>query len=163
MATRSLASRFEDLRGALHAGLGLGLRRAPQAQREAHILRHRHMRIERVILEDHGDVAVFRRDVIDDAVGDADLAGGHVLEAGDHPEQGRLPAAGRPDEDHEFAIGDRNIDAVDDFDRAEFLVDPADIDRCHVPSLPGARLSTGNSRICFVRVETRLTVDEVNS
>ena len=57
-----------------HALVDLGLRRAAQLQREAHVGGHRHVRIERVVLEHHGDVALFGRDVVDDAVADADLA-----------------------------------------------------------------------------------------
>ena len=39
------------------------------------------MRIERVVLENHGDIALFRRRVVDHAVADRDFAGGDVFPA----------------------------------------------------------------------------------
>ena len=38
--------------------------------------------------------------LVHDLVADAQLTLGDVLEAGDHPQRGRLPAAGRADGDH---------------------------------------------------------------
>ena len=70
------------------------------------------MRVERVVLEHHGDVAVGRIDIVDDAVADADHALGDGLEPGDHAQQGRFSAAGRSDQDDEFAIGDVEGDVV---------------------------------------------------
>ena len=49
-------------------------------------------------------------------------AGGHVLEPGDEAQKRRLAAARRADEDHELAVLDVEVDAVDDADRAERLV-----------------------------------------
>ena len=60
---------------------------------ERHVFVDRHVRIERVILEDHRDIAVLRRQVVDDAAVDRDRPGCHVLKAGNHPQQSRLPAA----------------------------------------------------------------------
>ena len=48
----------------------------------------------------------FARDVVHDAVADADGALGDLLEAGDHSERGRLPATRGADEHHELAVGD---------------------------------------------------------
>jgi hypothetical protein len=56
--------------------------------------------VERVVLEHHRDVAVRRRQVRDVAIPDADLARGHLLEAGDAP-QGRGLAAPRRSEQHD--------------------------------------------------------------
>ena len=50
---------------------------------------------------------------------------GDLLEPGDHAQQRRLSAARGPDEDDELAVGDIDVDAVDDFDRAEGLADLA--------------------------------------
>ena len=60
-------------------GLGDGrrdlrLRRVAHLQAEAEVLAHRHVRVERVVLEHHGDVAVARRVVVDHAAVDGDLA-----------------------------------------------------------------------------------------
>ena len=46
----------------------------PQLQRERHVLVHRHVRVERVVLEHHRDVAILGRDVVDHALADPDRA-----------------------------------------------------------------------------------------
>ena len=98
------------------AALDLGLRRLPHLQPVAEVLRHRHVRVERVVLEHHRDVAVAGREPGDLALADPDVALGHLLEAGDHPQQRRLPAARGADEDHELAAPDRQADVVDGAD-----------------------------------------------
>ena len=70
------------------------------------------MRIERVVLEHHRHVAVFRRHVVDHLAVDPDLAAGDVLEAGDHPQRRRFAAAGRADQNHELLVRDIEIDAA---------------------------------------------------
>src|SRR5262249_30942474 len=80
---------------------------------EADVLGDRHVRVERVVLEDHRDVAVARRQVVDDAVADLDLAVADLFEPGDHPQRGRLPAAGRADEDNELAVLHAEIEIGD--------------------------------------------------
>jgi hypothetical protein len=67
------------------------------------------VRIERVVLEDHGYVALTRRQVVDDLVSDKYLAARYVLEAGDHAQCRGLAAARRPHEDDELAVGDVQI------------------------------------------------------
>jgi len=86
------------------------------------------MRIKRVILEHHRDVALLRRHVVDHALADADLAAGDVFQARDHAQQGRLAAPGRSDQHDEFAVADGDIDAVNDLRRPERLLDVADSD-----------------------------------
>jgi hypothetical protein len=51
------------------------------------------VRVERVVLEDHRDVAVFRREVVHDLVADFDRSVAYLLEARDHPQRRRLAAA----------------------------------------------------------------------
>ena len=53
----------------------------------------RHVRVERVALEDHRDVAILGRDVVDDPVADLEGPVGDLLEPGDHPQAGGLAAA----------------------------------------------------------------------
>ena len=84
-----------------------------ELQRERHVVAHGHVRVERVVLEDHRDVAVLGRVLVDDVAADLQLALGDVLEPGDHPQRGRLPAARRPDEDHELAVGDLEVHVLD--------------------------------------------------
>jgi hypothetical protein len=54
-----------------------------------------------------------------------------LIEAGDHPQQRRLAAAGGADEDHELAVPDLQVDAVQDPDLAEVLVYPGQTDVSH--------------------------------
>src|SRR5262249_8134380 len=64
--------------GRRDAPVDLGLRQLSAAQAERHVVVHRHVRVERVVLEHHRDVAVARRHVVHDAVADAHRAGGHL-------------------------------------------------------------------------------------
>ena len=57
-----------------HARLDLGLRHAAVAQAVGHVVVDAHMRIERVVLEHHRDVAIGGLDLVDDAAADVDLA-----------------------------------------------------------------------------------------
>ena len=82
-------------------------------QREADVLVDRHVRIERVALEHHRDVAVSGIDLVDDLAVDADLARGRLLEAGDHAHGRRLAAARRAEEHHELLVADIEVDVVD--------------------------------------------------
>ncbi len=118
LAGLALQERFdpEHRGGSADAALDVGLGNLPQHQREGHVLVDAHVRVERVVLEDHRDVAVLGMHVVDDAAGDGDGAAGDVLEAGDHAECGGLAAAGGADEDDELAVGDIEGDA---FDRGE--------------------------------------------
>jgi len=70
------------------------------------------MRVERVVLEHHGDVPVFRRHVIHQLVADVDFPRGGFLKSGDHAQRRALAAAGRADQDNELAVGDVEIDAL---------------------------------------------------
>jgi hypothetical protein len=74
------------------------------------MLSHRHVRVERVVLEHHGDVAVLGRHVVDHAVADGDLAAGDLLEPGDHAQQRGLAAARRADQHDELAVLDVEAD-----------------------------------------------------
>jgi hypothetical protein len=103
----------EDLRRVLDALVDLALVDAVQLEREAHVVAHRHVRVERVVLEDHRDVTIARRLLVDDLVADPQLALADVLEPRDHPQRGRLAAARRSDEDHELAVLDLEAHVLD--------------------------------------------------
>ena len=89
-----------------HALRPLARRHLLHAQPELDVLRHRLVRKQRVALEHHAEAAVARLEVVDDAPVDADLAGGRILEPGDHAQRRGLAAAGRPDEHDELAVLD---------------------------------------------------------
>src|SRR5258706_15125136 len=98
---------------------------------KTHVGRDRHVRVERVALEHHGDVAVLGIEVVDDPAVDGDRAAADVLEAGEHAQQRRLAAARGPDQHHELTVGDVQGYSMDDLRRAERLVNIRERDRSH--------------------------------
>src|SRR4029078_3434581 len=64
-------------------------------------------------LEDHGDVPLARREIVDHALGDPDLAVADLLEAREHAKRGRLAAPRGSDEDHELAVLDLQVEVLD--------------------------------------------------
>ena len=125
----------ERLRDLVDALLAHGLRHLAQLQAEAEVVAHRHVRVERVVLEHHRDVALARLHVGDVGVADRDRAVGDLLEAGDHPQQRRLAAAGRADQHHELAVRDLERDLVDGLDAAGIDLR----DRCESDAAHGGR------------------------
>ena len=103
----------ECLGGGFDAGLDFDLVDAAPAQTERQIVAHRHVRVQRIGLEHHGDVAAFRRHPVHDRIINAERAGCDRFQARDHSQCRRLAAARRPEQDHEFAIFDAQRDIVD--------------------------------------------------
>ena len=101
----ALQERFDpqNLRRLPDAGGDLATRKAPQLQAEGHVLKDGHVGIERVVLEDHRDIAVFGRHQIDELVADPHLSGGDILQSGDHAQEGGFPAPGGAHDHEEFA------------------------------------------------------------
>jgi hypothetical protein len=102
-----------DLR---HAPRSLGLRDLPQPEPEREVRGDRHVRVQRVVLEDHGEVAVLWRDVSDVPLAEYDASFRDCLEPRDQPEERRLAAAGRADEHEELTVGDLEGDVVHGLD-----------------------------------------------
>jgi hypothetical protein len=83
-----------------------GLRRLPQAEAEGDVVGDREVGVERVVLEHHRDVALLGRELVHDPAADRHGPVRDLLEARDHAERGRFPAAGGADEDEELAVVD---------------------------------------------------------
>ena len=81
------------------------------------------MRVERVVLEHHGDVAVARRHVVDDIAANPDLPAADFLQPGNHAQGGGFAAAGRADQHDEFMIGDFEVDAFNGLHAAFVFLD----------------------------------------
>ena len=109
-------------------------------QREGEVLVDRFVRVERVVLEHHGDVAVLRVEIVDHAVADGDLAGGDRDQPGDQIERGRLAAAGRTDQRDELAVLDGQRHVVDRHDGAVGL-DKISQDHLSHETLPSSCLT----------------------
>ncbi len=103
----------EDARRLLDLLRALVLGHLLLLQREADVLGHGHVRIERVALEDHGHVAVLGLDQRDVAVADADGALVTGFQPGEHAQGGRLAGAGRADEHEELPVVDDEVEAID--------------------------------------------------
>ncbi|MNT78909.1 hypothetical protein D3C72_2181940 [compost metagenome] len=84
------------------------------------------MRVERVALEHHGNAALGGRHFVHALAVDQEVSPGDRLEPGNHAQQGGLAAAGRADEDEEFAGADVEVDAVDDLEAGIGLADFAE-------------------------------------
>src|SRR5271166_976584 len=105
-------AKIENSRDFAYPLIDLGAGHPTLLEREADVLPHAHMRVERVVLEDHGDVAVARRHIVDHSPADADLALGDRLKAGNHSKQRRFAASRRADEHHKLAAVDFEADIV---------------------------------------------------
>jgi hypothetical protein len=81
-------------------------------QAEGHVVPCGHVRVQRVALEDHGDVAVLRGEVVDDPLADPHAPVRDLLEPRDHAQRRRLATAGGPDEDDELPVLDLEVEPV---------------------------------------------------
>ncbi len=124
------------------ARVGLG-----ELEREAHVVAHGHVRVQRVVLEHHRDVAIARREVVDALPADDQVAVGDVLQPGDHPQRRGLPTARRSDQDHELPVGDVEVDRLDRLETVRVaLGDLLELDLGHPVSLSSScPLGTGSS------------------
>jgi hypothetical protein len=103
----------ERLRGAFHATCDLGLVDPAYLQRERHVVVGAHVRVERVVLEDHRNVAILRRQRVHDITTDPNGSVGDRLQPSDHPKRRRLATARRTNEDDKLPVADREVELRD--------------------------------------------------
>ena len=96
----------ENFGGLADLLVDLLLRDLLQLQGECHVLVHGHVRVQSIVLEDHGDVAVLRGHVVHQTVADVQFAVRDLFQTGDHAERRGLAAAGRADENDELTVRD---------------------------------------------------------
>jgi hypothetical protein len=94
------------------------------------VLRHAHVREQRVVLEHGVDVPGVRRHPGDVAAAELDPPGVRPLEPGDQPEQGGLARTGRPEQSEELARPDLQVDVGERGHGAVPLPQAGDVDRC---------------------------------
>jgi hypothetical protein len=125
-------------RRSVHALSDLGGRAFSKAQRERHVLARGHVRVERVALEDHRDVSLRRRHVVDHARADQQLAARDGFETGHHAKRRAFAAPRWTDEHHELASLDGEIGVVHRDDAAGVLLSHAAQLDARRPSLCGS-------------------------
>ena len=104
---------------------------ADGAQRKGDVLLDGQMRVERVALEHHGDVARAGRKIGDHLAVNRDLAGGRSLEPGDHAHERGLAASGWAEQHEKFALLRGQVDAVDGAHLVEMLGQSPCFNNCH--------------------------------
>jgi len=87
----------QNLGSLVHLAIDLVLGNLAQAQTESHVFVHGHVRIERIVLENHGDIAILGGNIVDQLVADVHFAAGDFFQTCDHAQGGGLTAAGRAD------------------------------------------------------------------
>jgi hypothetical protein len=116
-------------------------RRLANPHAEGDVFANRHVWIQRIGLEHHGDIPVLGVDVIDRSVVNGYPAFGRRFQSGDDIQQGGFAATGRPDEDKEFPIVDIDVDILQHLDAAEPLDQVTDFQRSHDFNLSPIRRS----------------------
>jgi hypothetical protein len=98
------------------------LRLLGQHERERHVVTHGHVRVQGVVLENHGDVALFGRHLVDDLVANTDGAAGDFLEASNHAQKSGLATTRRTNQHTELTIFDLDRDPLDDVGLTKVLL-----------------------------------------
>ena len=112
----------------LISALGQSVAARLHAQAEGHVVEHRHVPEQRVVLEHEADLALAHVLVGRVLAVEQDAAVGRVLEAGDDAQQRRLAAARRAEQRDELAGRELEADIVERDEVAERLADVADFD-----------------------------------
>ncbi len=107
-----------------------------QFEPEGHVVVDGHMRVKRVGLEHHGDVAVLGGNFIHHPVADQHASVGHFLQPSQAPQGGRLAAARGAHQNQEFLIFDIQVQVVQSHKIAKLLRHILVGYACHVFLLP---------------------------
>src|SRR2546421_554917 len=110
----------------VHPTTGLVPADTPHVEAEAHVAAYRHVREERVVLEDHAEPALLRWLRVDPLLVQPDAAAGQRQQSGQAVERGRLAAPRRAEQRDELATGDLQVQVVQDHLVAEAPADPVE-------------------------------------
>ena len=127
----------ENLSCIHHAAADFLLGSPPKFQSERHVVVNRHVWIERVVLENHRNVAVFRRNIVHPAVADKNISTRDFLQSRDHAQGGGFAATGRADEYNKFPVLDFEVEVADRDHLAAFFrgigfEDALECNLCHM-------------------------------
>ena len=92
------------------------------------IFRHGHVRKQRIVLENHVDIAFIGRQLGDIFAVQDHFAGGRGFQTGDHTKQRGLAAAGGTQQCYKFTIVDGKIQRRDDKMLAKLFGNPFQTD-----------------------------------
>ena len=81
-------------------------------QREGDVFAHGHVRIQRIGLENHGDIPVLGVHIVAEAPVNVQFAARDFLKSCNHAQRGGLSASGRSDQNDEFLVGNFQIDSL---------------------------------------------------
>mmetsp|Transcript_18173 Transcript_18173/g.28431 ORF Transcript_18173/g.28431 Transcript_18173/m.28431 type:complete len:202 (+) Transcript_18173:253-858(+) len=115
----------------LHFFVNLGLGCLGQAQGKGHVPRDVHMRVKRVILKHHRDVALFGLKRADGFAVEINLSARQGFEPRKNAQSGGFPAAGRAHQHGEFPVVQRKIKRRQHPNRAIALFDTVKDDFWH--------------------------------
>ncbi len=141
----------EHLRDLCHPFFDHVGRNLAQRKSERDIVAHAHVRIERVRLKHHGDVALARTAARDVAFTDVNGPAIERLEARDNSKQRALAAAARADEHDQLAVLGRDLNTLQHGRRAEGFFDIRQRQTRHIANAlarhpPSARLAHDMTR-----------------
>ena len=124
LATREFAwlavqqrAQLQDVGGLVDPRINLVLGQLGDFQTIGHVVVHAHVRIQGVVLKDHGDVTLGGLQRIDQTATDVHFAFGDVFEPRHHAQQSALAAAAGAHDDDEFTVCNLHVHAVDDLHR----------------------------------------------
>jgi hypothetical protein len=107
-------AQLHALSGARHQGGPLGGRHAAQLERVADVLRHRHVRVQAVVLEHHGHVALLGGHFVDAPAVKPNLAQAGLFQPRHHAQAGGFAAARGAEQHQKFAFGNVETQVFDD-------------------------------------------------
>src|SRR5262249_10072677 len=111
----------------LDDGAGLAL----DTQGKSEILVDGHMWIERIALKHHANIALARREIVDDTSVEAQYPTGRGGDSGQHPRGGRLCRSPWCQQGRKSCLGDGTTEIMDCWDGAEILRNPFEGDSSH--------------------------------
>ena len=100
---------IQDLSCLFNGFFNLILRNLAELQTKCHVVKYGHMRIQGIVLENHGNISVLRVYVIHNLSVNFQRAGRNFLQTCNHTKRGRFSASGRTDENNEFLVSDFQI------------------------------------------------------
>jgi hypothetical protein len=122
---------MEHLRGFFDAPINLGFRRFAQFQAKRHIIVHAHMRIERITLEHHRNVAILGRHIIDHPITDHNVAVRHLFQPRKATQRRRLAASRRSHQHQKLLVGNIEGEIFEGGEITEALPDVVELNGCH--------------------------------